>query len=193
MPIILSSSSERRISLLQEAGIDFIAVNHKLDIEPKFNEFHKQITVENFVQKIASMKAKSIQNDYPENWIIGSDTIVYLNGKVYGKPENRADASCMLKEFSGKVHEVYSGISLINKFQNVYLTGFDKTAVRVKQLSDKEICDYIAVYPPFDKAGSYGIQDKPGIVESYEGSYENVLGLPLRKLLKMLKQCGVVD
>ncbi len=192
--IILASSSERRISLLKKQGINFIAVNHKLEREPQFEEFNGNMPVQvvGFVQNLALMKAKSLQDDYPENWIIGSDTVIYMNGTVYGKPEDSNDAFNMLKELSGKTHEVYTGIGLINKSKNIYRTGYDRTVVKIKPLNDKEVIDYLSKYPPFDKAGSYGIQDEHGIVESYEGSFENILGLPVQKLFPLLTEYNLM-
>ena len=193
IPLILASSSERRIYLLKKSGINFIAANHKLESEPRFEESkgNTPVSIGGFVQNLALMKAKNLQDDYPENWIIGSDTLIYMNGTVYGKPKNLSDAFNMLKELSGKIHIVYTGISLINKSKNIYRADYDKTAVKIKLLNDKEITDYLSGYPPFDKAGSYGIQDEKGIVESYEGSFENVLGLPVQKLFPLLSKYGL--
>ena len=192
--IVLASSSERRIYLLKKSGISFIAVNHKLKKEPRFKKFNGNIPVQvgGFVQNLALMKAKSLQDDYSENWIIGSDTVVYMNGTVYGKPKDLSDAFNMLKGLSGKTHEVYTGIGLINKSKNICRTDYDKTAVKIKPLNDKEIIDYLSEYPPFDKAGSYGIQDEHGIVESYEGSFENILGLPVQKLFPLLTEYNLI-
>ncbi|MCL4427852.1 MAG: Maf family protein [Deltaproteobacteria bacterium] len=188
IPLILASSSERRIFLLKKSGINFIAVNHKLESEPLFEDSkgNTPASIGDFVQNLALMKAKSLQDDYAENWIIGADTLIYINGTVYGKPKNSKDAFNMIKELSGKIHIVYTGIALINKYKNIYVTDYDKTAVKIKMLSDKEITSYLSEYPPAGKAGSYGIQDEHGIVESYEGSFENVLGLPVQKLKLIL-------
>ncbi len=193
IPLILASSSERRIYLLKKSGINFIAANHKLESEPRFEESkgNTPVSIGDFVQNLALTKAESLQDDYPENWIIGSDTLIYMNGTVYGKPKDLSDAFNMLKELSGKIHIVYTGISLINKSKNIYRADYDKTAVKIKLLNDKEITDYLSGYPPFDKAGSYGIQDEKGIVESYEGSFENVLGLPVQKLFPLLSKYGL--
>ncbi|MHB8232439.1 MAG: Maf family protein [bacterium] len=192
MPIILASSSERRIFLLKRLGLYFIAVNHKLKAEPQFNEFKGIIAVDRFVCNLALEKAESLRDDYQESFIIGSDTIIYQNGTVYGKPENLDDAFNMLKKLSGRTHEVYTGIALINKFKNIYRTDYDKTAVKIKRLNENEIKGYINKYPPLDKAGSYGIQDEHGIVESYEGSFENVLGLPVQKLIPLLNEYRLI-
>ncbi len=194
-PIILASSSERRIFLLKKAGIDFVAVNHKLQIEPSFNKldgFRESISINRFVEDLALKKAKSLEEDYIDNFVIGSDTVIYLNGTVYGKPKDFNDAFNTIKELSGKTHEVYTGISLINKLKNIYKTAYDKTFVKIKPLNNNEIMNYLSKYPPFDKAGSYGIQDDNGIVESYTGSFENVLGLPLQKLISLLNECRLI-
>jgi septum formation protein len=192
IPLILASSSERRISLLKKLAINFTAVNHKLATEPHFEEFNGNISIGGFVQKLALMKAESLLDGYPENFIIGSDTLICQNGTVYGKPKDFGGAFNMIKKLSGKTHQVYTGIALINKFNNIYRTDYDKTAVKIKRLNENEITDYINKYPPFDKAGSYGIQDEQGIVESYEGSFENVLGLPVQKLIPLLKEYRLI-
>ena len=193
--IILASSSERRISLLKKTGINFTAVNHNLEKEPRFEESGKNMPLAliDFLRNLALMKAESLQDEYPENWIIGSDTLIFKEDVVYGKPEDMGSAFNMLKELSGKTHEVYTGICLINKTKNIYITDCDKTRVKIKPLNDKEIERYLSGYPPFDKAGSYGIQDEHGIVESYEGSFENVLGLPVQKLLPLLKEYNLIQ
>lgn len=184
--IILASSSERRIFLLKQIGLDFIAANHKLIEEPQFNSSREVKSVADFVQNLALKKAESLQDDYPESFIIGSDTLIYLNGKVYGKPKDFKDAFGIIRELSGKTHEVYTGVSLINKFKNIYKIAYDKTFVKIKMLNNIGIAEYIHGHPPFDKAGSYGIQDENGIVDSYRGSFENVMGLPVQKLSVLL-------
>ncbi len=191
----MASSSERRIFLLKKAGIDFVAVGHKLKVEPSFNGFDRfkgSATIGRFACDLALKKAESLQEDYPGNFIIGSDTVIYLNGTVYGKPKGFDDALNTIKELSGKTHEVYTGISLINKLKNIYKTAYDKTFVKVRPLNKNEIMDYLNKYPPFDKAGSYGIQDDDGIAESYAGSFENVLGLPVQKLIPLLKEYHLI-
>jgi septum formation protein len=187
---ILASSSQRRISLLKKFGFNFIAVNHNIAVEPNFEDLKlkENISIENFVRQLALMKAKSVAVNYKNGYIIGADTVIFFNGKAYGKPLNLEDAFNMLKELAGKTHEVYSGISIVNNDKNIILTDHDKTFVSIKPLSDKEINSYISDNPPFDRAGSYGIQDENGIVESYSGSFENVLGLPAQKLLQILKE-----
>ncbi|MDA8053554.1 MAG: Maf family protein [Deltaproteobacteria bacterium] len=188
-PVILASSSERRIFLLKQLDAGFIVVNHRLQVEPQFDG---SVPLGHFVQDLALKKAESLQEDYPGNFIIGSDTVICLNGTVYGKPKDFDDAFNTIKELSGKTHEVYTGVSLFNKLKNVYRTAYDKTFVKVKPLNNNEIKNYLNKYPPFDKAGSYGIQDDNGIVESYAGSFENVLGLPVQKLIPLLNEYHLI-
>lgn len=192
IPLILASSSERRVFLLEKLGINFIPVHHKLKKEPQFNELKEHIPIYRFAESLALKKAESLLDGYPENFIIGSDTLICQNGTVYGKPKDFGHAFNMLKNLSGKTHQVYTGIALINKSNNICKTNYDKTSVKIKHLNETEIIDYINKFPPFDKAGSYGIQDEPGIVESYEGSFENVLGLPVQKLIPLLSRYNLV-
>ena len=158
-------------------------------MEPQFDG---SVPLGRFVQDLALKKAESLQEDYPDNFIIGSDTVICLNGTVYGKPKDFDNAFNTIKELSGKTHEVYTGVSLFNKLKNVYRTAYDKTFVKVKPLNSNEIKNYLNKYPPFDKAGSYGIQDDNGIVESYAGSFENVLGLPVQKLIPLLNEYHLI-
>ncbi len=185
--IILASSSERRFYLLDKLGLNFSAVGHKIEMEPKYSK-KSGISIENFVMNLAADKAKSIENDYPDNFIIGADTLVYFDKKVYGKPSDFFEASEIIKSLSGKTHEIYTGISLVNRKTGICETDVGKSLVKIKSLTDAEIRDYIKKYLPYDKAGSYGIQDENGIVENYAGSFENILGLCIDKLIPLLNK-----
>jgi septum formation protein len=188
--LILASSSKRRIEILNEYKIEFIALQHLLIKEPIFTG---QMPPDSFVKNIAIEKAKSLENDYQDNFIIGSDTIIFLNSKAMGKPKDLNEAIYMLKELSGKTHEVYTGASLINKNKNIYELIYDKTFVKIKNLTERDIFNYIKNRNPLDKAGGYGIQDKNGIVESYGGSYKNVQGLCIENLLNLLRSYKLVN
>ena len=189
--VILASSSERRISILNKLELNFIAVNHNIDTEPVYSK-NSGILIENFIMMLAIDKAKSIEKRYPNSFIIGADTLIYLNGKVYGKPLDFFEAERIIKHLSGKTHEVYTGISLINRKKNIYEADIDKSLVKIKSLTDAEIIEYINKYPPYDKAGSYGIQDENGIVENYAGSFNNIMGLCTDKLIPLLNKYGLL-
>ncbi len=188
--IILASSSKRRISLLKKAGIRFIVIPHILKKEPSYGR-EKDGRISSFVKKLALVKAKSLEEKYPDDFIIGSDTLIYFQKNVYGKPSNFEEAFQMIKNLSGKTHRVYTGTSLVNKNGNIYETRHDVSTVKIKPLTDLQIKEYIRKHPPYDKAGGYGIQDKYSIVESYDGSFENVLGLCIQKLVPLLCKYGL--
>ena len=192
--IILASSSPRRIDILKEYKINFISKEHKIINEPEYSSGTEPCE---FVKNIALDKAKSIENYYPDDFIIGSDTIVMFNAlnsflASLGKPTDARNAFNMINMLSGNIHNVYTGIALINKNRQIYESSYDKTEVKIKNLSYEEIYNYINKFKPFDKAGSYGIQDSQDIVESYAGSYKNVEGLCIEKLIPLLKKYNLM-
>ena len=192
--IILASSSPRRIDILKEYKINFISKEHKIINEPEYSGGTEPCE---FVKNIALDKAKSIESYYPDDFIVGSDTIVMFNAlnlflASLGKPKDARSAFNMINMLSGNIHNVYTGIALINKNRQIYESSYDKTEVKIKNLSDEEIYNYINQFTPFDKAGAYGIQDSKGIVESYSGSYKNVEGLCIEKLIPLLKKYHLI-
>lgn len=139
----------------------------------------------------AILKAKaSVDNHHKDEIILGSDTVVALDNKIYGKPKNDNDAFCMLKNLSGKTHQVCTGIALIKNgkiFSDVCTTD-----VTMKNLSDEEILNYIKTKEPQDKAGAYAIQGLASIfIEKINGCYFNVVGLPLNCLYNLCKKADV--
>lgn len=186
MRIILASNSPRRKELLSQVGVNF-------DIIPsEFEERMVGLPAAELVEYFAYMKAKDVAARVQEEaLVIGSDTIVYLDG-VMGKPENNEDAFKMLSLLSGKKHQVISGLSIINTATGESLTGHESTAVKMKELSSAEITAYINTGEPADKAGAYAIQGMGSLfVERIEGDYFNVVGLPLFRLGSMLKHFGI--
>ena len=186
--LILASSSSRRKDILREYGVRFVPVSHRILNEPSFDG---KISPEHFVEKLSMQKARSIEADYPDNFILGSDTIIFLDRAILGKPESMGEALSMLGALSGKVHEVYTGIGLVNKRLNVYESNYDRTLVRIKTLTQDDIIKYVKTNDPLAKAGAYGIQDINGVVEYYDGSFTNVVGLCIEKLLPLFKKYGL--
>ena len=183
--IILASNSPRRQELLAGLDIDF-----EVKTIPNIEESYP-ITLgkEEIPVYIAKQKALAYQNYLEENTIIiTADTIVWLDGNVYGKPENERDAKEMLKNLSGKTHEVITGVCLtgLKKQQSFYVSS----QVKFAELEEEEIDYYVKKYKPFDKAGAYGVQEWIGYigVEKLEGSFYNVMGLPVRVLYLHLKE-----
>ena len=122
--------------------------------------------------------------------VIAADTLVFLDGEILEKPRNEAEAFSMLSRLSGRVHEVFTGVSIIRG--NEVFTEYERTDVRFRELTAQEIRNYIATGEPMDKAGAYGAQGRGAVfVEGIEGDFFNVMGLPLCRLSKMLKKMGV--
>jgi septum formation protein len=137
----------------------------------------------------AKAKVLSVSKDYPNSVIIGVDTVVYLNGLFFGKPINSDNAKYMHVTLSGKKHQVFTGITILNTANGNILSGFEETHVYFKELSMDTILDYIATGIPFDKAGAYAIQEGGDVfVDRVEGSYSNVIGLLLDLLLSILEK-----
>ena len=181
--IILASRSPRRQQLLRELGLKFDVV-----IRAYEELYPEGMSGEEIARYVAHEKAASFKNEVSDNEIvIAADTIVWCNNKVLGKPLNREDAICILKEISGNTHEVITGVSL--RSQSKEFTFSESTKVTFEALSDEEISYYIDNYNPFDKAGAYGIQEWIGIIACSHiyGSYFNVVGLPVQRLYKELQ------
>ena len=179
--VILASGSPRRQQFFRDLDIDF-SIQLK-EIEEIYPENLKGVAITDYLSNLKS-DAFSTLND--NDLLITSDTIVWLEGKALGKPKDAKDAFTMLRAMSGKKHEVITSVCLkSNSFQKIIN---DVTIVTFKELSDDEIHYYINKYEPFDKAGAYGIQEWIGFIgiDKIEGSYFNVVGLPVHKLYKEL-------
>ena len=179
---ILASTSPRRAELLRKEGINFEVV-----VPENINEEQVSADPASHVLELSKKKAENVAKKVRDSIILGADTIVVLDGEILGKPKDSDEAFKMLKKLSGKEHEVYTGISLVNKEKGKVLSGYQLTKVKFNQLKDEEIKDYIDTGEPLDKAGAYGIQGMGNfLVEKIEGDLDNVIGLPLRKLEELL-------
>ncbi|MEQ8244827.1 Maf family nucleotide pyrophosphatase [Fulvivirga sp.] len=180
-PLILASKSPRRSQLLKEAGFDFSVKT--MDVDESFPD---DMEVHQVAEYIASNKAKAFQNSIIDEIVITADTVVIVDDKILAKPANQNEAFDMIKSISGRSHEVMTGVALVTK-DNIS-TFSDTTKVIFKPLVDHEINYYIENYKPYDKAGAYGIQEWIGMIgiERIEGSYFNVVGLPIQKLYQAL-------
>lgn len=183
--VILASNSPRRKELLGGLGIDF-EVRTLSDIDESYPDTLKGEDIPMFISKKKAEAYKQGMAD--DDMIITADTIVYDNGHVLGKPKDRAEAIQMLRELSGHSHEVITGVSIVTKEKTVQFASTSK--VTFATLSNEEITYYVDHYKPFDKAGAYGIQEWIGYVAvtRIEGSYFNVMGLPIQRLYTELKQ-----
>lgn len=181
--IVLASASPRRKELLSLITKDF-------EICPDNSpEEARGKTVGETVCALAEQKCFNVSDKFDENRIIiGADTVVALGEKILGKPKDEKDAKNMLKLLSGKCHSVYTGVCVMQKSINKAVVFFEKTDVYFYDLNDSEINAYVATGEPADKAGAYGIQQKGGLfVKKVDGDYNSVVGLPVAKLYRVLK------
>jgi septum formation protein len=188
--IVLASASPRRSELLSRLGIRFHIVPSRVSEEPLHDE-----TPEEHVVRLSRDKAREValRAEVPGRWFIGSDTIVLRDDTILGKPRDALEAADMLRSLSGRRHQVLSGYAVFDRQNGATVSGAVATAVRFKELTEEEIAGYIATGEPFDKAGAYAIQ---GIgvfmVLGIEGSYTNVVGLPLCEVVEVLERLGAV-
>lgn len=182
--IILASRSPRRQQLLHDMGLKFEVVTR--DYEESYPE---NLKGEEIALYLARKKSESFKNELSVNEIvITADTIVWCNNEVLGKPVDAPDAKRMIRALSGNTHEVITGVTLLSSLKDK--TFADSTKVTFENLTEEEIDYYINKFKPYDKAGAYGIQEWIGIAacSRIEGSYFNVVGLPVQKLYKELKE-----
>jgi septum formation protein len=187
MKIVLASTSPRRLELLRGLGLRVKVVDSRVR-ESKFNISDP----EKLVKTLALTKAKEVARRVRGGLIIGADTIVVLKGKILGKPKDEEEAKSMLRELSGRTHEVLTGLAVIDASTGKTKVDFVRSRVKFKRLSEGEISNYVVTDKPFDKAGAYSIQEKAGLfVEKIDGCYFNVVGLPLARLAEILKEFNV--
>ncbi|PEL10207.1 nucleoside triphosphate pyrophosphatase [Bacillus sp. AFS017336] len=180
--LILASASPRRKELLSMLNIPFIIETS--DVEEVMEQ---NLSSSEIVLKLAEEKATDVSTKFTNAVIIGADTIVTYKDKKLGKPTSKEDAFAMLKMLSGNTHEVYTGVSIIN--EGINSSFYQCTKITFSELSDQEIIDYINTNEPMDKAGAYGIQGYGGtFVEKIDGDYYSVVGLPINKVKKKLKE-----
>ena len=186
---ILASASPRRRELLLQVGLSFRTVPSGLSesnqggTEPRRHALYW-----------AAAKARDVAQRYQQEWVLGADTVVVLDREILGKPANPAEAAAMLSRLSGRSHLVITGLCLILSQAEVEGRECVETRVSMRKLSTEDIQGYVATGEPMDKAGSYGIQGIGGcLVQRIEGSYSNVVGLPLCETVELLRRHRVAD
>ena len=182
---ILASASPRRVELMNYIPLEFTCEAADID-----ETFSNKLSVEDNVMHTAYLKAKAVYDKHGlsnADYVISADTVVSKDGLVLGKPKDEKDAFRMLELLSGSQHSVFSGVCIISKEKT--LTFCDETIVDFRELSKKEIENYIKTKEPTDKAGAYAIQGYARIfVKEIIGNYENVMGLPISRLYDILKR-----
>ncbi len=182
-PLILASSSPRRQYLMKEAGFEFTVEKPNVD-----EVFPDDLPAEQVARYLAALKGEYFRRNIRDQIVVTADTVVILQGHILNKPSDREEAIQMLSRLSGATHIVMTGVSILSKEKEV--TFDDTTRVAFQELTREEIEYYVDTYKPYDKAGAYGAQDWIGMVaiRSIEGSYFNVMGLPIDKVYQHLRQ-----
>ena len=185
--LILGSSSPRRQSLLRNAGIEFTVIESGADETPRPDE-----SARDFALRMAREKALAVSLKAPEDFVLAADTVVEIDGDILNKPVSAEEARAMLRRLSGRTHVVITAFALAHRNVVVECTPI-LSRVTFRALTDDVIDAYIASGEPFDKAGAYGIQGKGAdFILRVEGSYSNVMGLPVDETLAALRRHGAV-
>jgi septum formation protein len=187
--LILASKSPRRKHLLEQTGLKFSVIPSDFD--------ESSVAMSDpaaYVRALAEFKALDISQKHPDSWIIGADTIVLIDNQILGKPGSNDEAREMLKRLSGKSHQVFTGYCICCREKKQLFSETVKTEVHFKELRLAEIDWYIETGEPLDKAGAYAIQGVGSfLVRSIDGSYTNVVGLPVCEVIEFLIKQGVME
>lgn len=182
-PLILASQSPRRVELLKKIIKNFLVIPSGID-----EVCSSRLSPEENAIILSRKKADWVANRYPHHWVIGADTLVVLENETIGKPTNLDDAHKILKRLSGRKHKVITGITVVH---SETLSAAIVSQVNIKTLNKNEIASYINSGESMDKAGAYAIQGKgASLVKNYEGSYSNIVGLPIDALKDLLQKSG---
>ena len=187
MTILLASSSPRRKELMKLLNLPFKVISKHVD-----ERINSSLSPAENVKHLAMQKALAVAKDYPEALVIGCDTVVVMGDQIIGKPKDEKNAKDILCMLSGKTHDVYTGVAVIALNEAINNCFYEKTSVDMDDVTLEEIAEYLATGEPMDKAGAYGIQ---GIGARYisgiKGDYYNVVGLPVHRLYKIIKNYSV--
>ena len=186
--LILASASPRRSELLRWAGLEFDINPGEVDESVRADESPRD-----YVLRLAFDKANTIADNFPDSWILSADTSVVAGGQILGKPQNRRDARKMLQLLSARPHQVLTGVCLFNKNRQINVLKHVATRVRFRALTNEDIERYIDSGEVWDKAGAYAIQGQgAAMIHEIEGSYTNVIGLPLEEVIEILRHHGAL-
>lgn len=184
--MILASKSPRRKEILENIGFNLVIKSE--DIE----EVSDKVEVVEKIKDIAYKKVEAVAKKYPNEYVVGADTIVEVDGDIIGKPKDEEEAKKILQRLSNRSHNVITAFSFINKSKDICIKDVAITKVYFKELSSEMIEWYIASKESMDKAGAYGIQDKGSIfVEKIEGDFFTVMGFPIERFMERLNELGI--
>ncbi len=188
MQIFLASTSPRRRELLNLLGVSLYIV------PPTCKELlSRHLSPSEQTRQLARDKAQSVANQHPHDIVIGSDTVIEIEGKLLGKPENMQEAETMLRHLRGRCHQVHTGVAVIQQTANVCIDFVETARVWIKPFDEKTLKSYLAIGESLGKAGAYSIQGEGAqLVEKIDGDYPTIVGLPLWRTAKILEQLGVI-
>ncbi|MBU0484766.1 MAG: septum formation protein Maf [Proteobacteria bacterium] len=188
-PLILASSSPRRQEFLVNLGLDFEIKTAEVEENLRPDE-----SAQDFVQRLALDKAWAISINHQDSWVLGADTVVVKDDHIMGKPVDEVEARLMLRGLSGRSHEVWTGFAVCRASDDCKVVDSVKTIVKFASFFPEQLLDaYVRTGEPLDKAGAYGIQGLGGLlVESIDGSYSNVVGLPVAEVIREFLRLGIV-
>ncbi|MDB4385193.1 Maf family protein [Opitutaceae bacterium] len=186
--LILASASPRRHELLGQLGIPFVVQVADVIEQEERNRDPRQLVAHN-----ADLKANWVADRHPESWVLGADTTVFVDDQVLNKPADLAEAQAMLAELSGRSHSVFTGLVLLNRSKNLRFERGVESFVYFRSLNEEVISAYLAKVHTLDKAGGYAIQEHGDmIVDRYDGSLSNIIGLPLDETKQILTDAGLL-
>ena len=184
--MILASNSPRRKEILENFGFNLKVITKNIDEVSDEEDIIKRI------EDIARKKVLAVALEYPEEFVVGADTVVVVDDKILGKPKDEKDIYEMLHNLSGKSHKVITSFSFVNISKNISISDSEVSEVYFKNITDEEISWYIDTKEPFDKAGSYGIQGKGSyFVERIDGDFFAVMGFPIGKFVRTLAKNNI--
>jgi septum formation protein len=187
LTLILASSSPRRAEILTRSGVRFRALHPGIDERPP-----APLGPLRYVAWAASAKANAVAKQAPGTVVVAADTEVVRQGRIYGKPDDRRQAAAFLRSLSGKTHQVYTAVHVIDGRSGRQAHGISRTDVTMRELSAGQIERYVRTGEAQDKAGAYAIQGEGHrLVRSIRGPYDNVVGMPMRLLTRLLGECGI--
>jgi nucleoside triphosphate pyrophosphatase len=187
-PLVLASASPRRRWLLENLGVAFEVFAVDVDERPRAGEAPAA-----FARRMAEEKAAGARIERPHTWVLAADTVVALGDEPFGKPGDAAEAVSMLERLSGRRHVVYTGVTLLAPDGAVAVTEVIATQVTFRSLSPADVRRYVATGEPFDRAGAYAIQGEGAhLVARVDGSYTNVIGLPVPEVAEWLRERGIL-
>jgi septum formation protein len=189
LPFVLASSSPRRKRILEGLDLEFRVEHPDVPEDALDGE-----SPDDHVTRLALAKASEVAERHESGTVLGADTIVLLDGRILGKPADAEDARRMLRTTRGRWHEVFTGVGLVRCSDGASVTGYERTRVLMRDLTDDEVDEYVAGGEPLDKAGSYGIQEcGAAVVDRVEGCFYNVVGLPVALMCRMLEELSSTD